>query len=183
MQEQVHIAFRGMDAPIGIEESIHKHVEHLEHFFNRITACGVVVELDHRHHRQGRMFLVRINLVVPGREIVVRREPSEHHAHEELPVAIRDAFDAAKRQLQDYVREMRGDIKAHEAPAIGEIVSLEAEKDYGFLVTSSGEEIYMHRKAVRGDGFDRLRVGDKVRYVADEGEGERGPHASLVIPL
>jgi cold shock CspA family protein len=183
MQEQVHIAFRGMDAPIGIEESIRQHVERLEHFFNRITACSVMVELDHRHHRQGGLFHVRINLAVPGREIVVRREPSEHHAHEELPVAIRDAFDAVKRQLQDYVREMRGDIKAHEAPAIGEIVRLEVDKDYGFLVTSSGEELYVHRNAVQGGAFDKLRVGDKVRYVADEGEGERGPHASLVVPL
>ncbi len=183
MQEPVRIAFRGMEAPIGVEELIRRHVADLERFFDRITTCSVVVETDHRHQRRGRLFHVRIDLIVPGREIVVRRDPSEHHAHEDLPVAIRDAFDAARRQLQDYVREMRGDVKAHEPPAIGEIVRLVAEKDYGFLVTSTGEELYVHRNAVLGGGFDRLRVGDKVRYVADEGEGEQGPHASSVIPL
>jgi cold shock CspA family protein/ribosome-associated translation inhibitor RaiA len=184
MQEPARIAFRGMEAPIGIEESVHKHVADLERFFDRITACNVVVEADHRHHRQGRLYHVRIDLIVPGREIVVRREPSEHHAHEELPVAIHDAFDAVRRQLEDYVRKMRGDIKTHEAPAIGRIVRLEAEKDYGFLVTAAGEELYVHRNAVLGRGFDKLRVGDKVRYVADEGvESEQGPHASTVIPL
>ena len=183
MQEPLRIAFRNMEAPIGIEDSIRKHVADLERYFDRIIACSVVVEADHRHHRHGRLYHVRIDLIVPEREIVVRREPSQHHAHEDLPVAIRDAFDAARRQLQDHARAARGDVKAHATPSIGRIARLIAEKDYGFLVTDTGDEVYLHRNAVLGHGFDKLRVGDEVRYVVEEGEGEQGPQASAVIPL
>jgi ribosome-associated translation inhibitor RaiA len=116
MQEKLQIAVRGMDTPMGIEDMIRTHVAHLETFFDRITACKVMVERDQKRHHQGNLFHVRIDLIVPGREIAIRREPPAHHAHEDLPVALRDAFDAAKRRLQDYVREMRGDIKTHSAP-------------------------------------------------------------------
>jgi cold shock CspA family protein/ribosome-associated translation inhibitor RaiA len=183
MQEQVQIAFRGMDTPMGIEDSIRSHVAHLETFFNRITACKVLVEPEHKRHHQGNLYHVRVDLVVPGREIVVKREPSAHHANEDIHVAIKDAFDAAKRQLQDYVREMRGDIKAHVEPEVGEITHLAHDKGYGFLRTSEGNELYLHKNAVVGGKFDDLHVGDKVRYVADAGEDEKGPHASTVIPL
>jgi cold shock CspA family protein len=78
---------------------------------------------------------------------------------------------------------MRGDAKTHAAPTIGRIVRLFAERDYGFLVTSDGDEVYLHRNAVLGRGFDKLRLGDAVRYVVHEDEGEQGPQASTVIPL
>ncbi len=63
---------------------------------------------------RGGFHQLRIHLTVPGGEIIVNRDPSEHHAHEDVYVAIRDAFDAARRQLEDHVRRMRGDTKAHE---------------------------------------------------------------------
>jgi cold shock CspA family protein/ribosome-associated translation inhibitor RaiA len=183
MQEPLRIAFRNMDAPAAAEDDVRQRAAELERFFDRITACNVVVEARHHHHRQGVLYHVRIDLVVPHREIVIVRDPPEHHAHEDLHVAIRDAFDAAQRQLQDYVREMRGDVKSHAAPAIGRIVRLLPDKDYGFLVTDTGDELYLHRNAVLGKGFDTLRVGDSVRYVVREGEGEQGDQASTVIPL
>ncbi len=181
MQEPLRIAFRNMEPPIGAEEDIRARAADLERFFDGIVACSVVVEARHRHHRQGRLYHVRIDLVVPAREIVVRREPSEHHAHEELHVAIRDAFDAARRQLQDHARELRGDVKTHAGPTKGRIARL--FPDYGFLVNDAGDEVYLHKNAVLGRGFDRLREGDEVRYVIEEGEGEQGPQASTVIPL
>jgi len=181
MQEPLRIAFRNMEPPIGAEEEVRERAAELERFFDRIIACNVVVEAHHHHHRQGNLYHIRIELVVPEREIVVRREPSEHHAHEDLHVAIRDAFDAAQRQIQDHARAMRGDVKTHTVPTIGQIVRL--FPDYGFLVSDTGDEIYLHRNAVIGRGFDQLREGDKVRYVVHEGEGEQGPQASTVIPL
>jgi cold shock CspA family protein/ribosome-associated translation inhibitor RaiA len=181
MQEPLRIAFRSMEAPLGVEDEVREHVAELEQFFDRIIACSVVVEERHRRHRQGRLYHVRIELIVPECEIVVRREPPEHHAHEDLHVAIRDAFDAARRQLQDHAREMRGDVKVHAAPTIGRIARL--FPDYGFLVTDTGDEVYLHRNAVLGRGFDKLREGDRVRYVVHEGEGEQGLQASTVIPL
>ncbi len=183
MQEPLRIAFRNLEAPAAIEAEIRKRVDQLEEFFDRIIACSVVVEERHRHHRQGRLYHVRVDLIVPEREIVVRREPAEHHAHEDLHVAIRDAFDAVQRQLQDHARALRGDTKAHATPTIGRIARLFPEKDYGFLTTAEGDDVYLHRNAVLGRGFDKLRVGDEVRYVVHEGEGEQGPQASTVIPL
>ena len=69
----------------------------------------VVVEAPHKHHHQGKQFNVRIDIGVPGNEIVVNRDH-----HEDVYVALRDAFDAAKRQLEDYARITRGYIKTHE---------------------------------------------------------------------
>ncbi len=181
MQEPLRIAFRNIEPPIGAEEEVRTRANELERFFDRIIACSVVLEAHHRHHREGNLYHVRIELIVPEREILVRREPPEHHAHEDMHVAIRDAFDAAQRQLQDHAREMRGDVKTHAAPTIGTIARL--FQDYGFLVTETGDEVYLHRNAVLGRGFDKLNAGDKVRYVVHEGEGEQGAQASTVIPL
>jgi cold shock CspA family protein/ribosome-associated translation inhibitor RaiA len=180
MQRSLHIAFRNMTAPIGMEEAIRERAALLERFHDRITACNVVIEARHRH-RQGNIYHVRIELIVPDREIVVRRDPPEHQAHEDVHVAIRDAFEAAQRRLQDHMREMQGARKLHTAPAVGTIARM--FPDYAFLATDTGDEIYLHRNAVLGHGFDKLKEGDKVRYVVRDGEGEQGPQASTVVPL
>ena len=181
MQEPLRISFRNMEPPIGVEDQVREHAAQLERFFDRIIACSVVVEARHQHHHQGNLYHARIELVVPDREIVVRRDPAEDHTREDLHVAIRDAFNAVQRQLQDHARDMRGDVKTHAGPTIGTIVRL--FPDYGFLVTDAGDEVYLHRNAVLGHGFDKLNAGDKVRYVVHEGEGEQGVQASTVIPL
>jgi ribosome-associated translation inhibitor RaiA len=116
MQEQLQLAFRGMDQPMGIEDSIRGHVAQLETFFNRIIVCKVMVERDHKRHHQGNLYHIRIDLVVPGHKIVVKREPAAHHANEDLHVAIKEAFDAARRRLQDCARDLRGETKAHMEP-------------------------------------------------------------------
>lgn len=181
MQEPLRIAFRNMTPPIAVEDTIRERATQLERFYDRITACNVVVEAHHRRHHQGNIYHVRIDLIVPDREIVVRRDPPEHHTHEDLHVAIRDAFDAAQRQLQDHSRAMQGARKAHTAPTVGTVGRM--FPDYAFLITNAGDEVYVHRNAVLGRGFDKLSEGDKVRYVVHEGEGEHGPQASTVVPL
>jgi cold shock CspA family protein len=112
---------------------------------------------------------------------VVRRDPPERHAHEDPYVAVRDAFDAARRQVEDYVRKRRGETKSHDTPAHGEISRLLAERDCGFIRSADGREIYFHRNSVLHDGFDRLDVGSEVRYT--EEAGEEGPQASTVQRL
>ena len=71
MQEPLRIAFRNMEAPIGAEDQVRARVAELERFLDRIIACGVVVEARHRRHHQGNLYHVRIDLIVPDREIVV----------------------------------------------------------------------------------------------------------------
>ena len=180
MKVPMTITFRNVAPSPAIEADIHEKAAKLEEFFDRITSARVMVETPHRRHRQGKLFHVRIDLRVPGREIVVSREPAAHHAYEDVYVAIRDAFDDAKRQLQDYAKVIRVGAKSHEAPAEGHIARLNPEDDYGFIETPDGREIYFHRNSVVGGDFDRLRAGDGVRF--SEELGEQGPQATTVHP-
>jgi cold shock CspA family protein len=132
---------------------------------------------------QGNLFQVRIELGVPGREIVVGRDPAAHHSHEDAYVAVRDAFDAARRLVEDYIREQRREVKLHAVPDHGRIARLLGEQDCGFILTTDGAEIYFHRNSVVNGGFDKLAVGDEVRFVAQESESARGPQASTVVPI
>jgi cold shock CspA family protein len=139
---------------------------------------------------------VRIELTVPGAPpIVVSHEPllhgrlkdlekEEHHKESEIEsvhryaaVAIREAFDAARRGLEDVAREQRGAVKLHEVPAHGEVVQLETVDGYGFI--QAGENrIYFHRASVLDGSFDELTLGTPVAFV--EEQGEKGPQASTV---
>lgn len=96
---------------------------------------------------------------------------------------MRDAFDAARRLLEDYVREQRGDVKLHAVPDHGKIARLLAGHDCGFIRTGDGVEIYFHRNSVTNDGFDGLAVGDEVRFVAKEAESAQGLQASAIVPI
>ena len=108
----LQITWRDFEPSPALEADIRSHVEKLEQFYDRITSCRVVVEAPHAHHHKGKLYRLHIDIKVPGREISVTRDPAEHHSHEDIYVALRDAFDAAKRQLQDHARIARGDVKS-----------------------------------------------------------------------
>ena len=110
MQIPLQITVRDMEPSDALEARIRSKAQKLEEFFAHIVSCHVVVEMPHRHHQQGKQFNVRIDIGVPGNTIVLNR-----HQAEDVYVALRDAFDAAKRQLQEYSRVMRGDVKTHAA--------------------------------------------------------------------
>jgi len=107
MQVPLRVTFRNMEPSAAIEARLQERVDRLEHFYDRITSCHVVVEAPHRHHHQGKLFHVRIDLAVPGGELIVNREPATDHSHEDVYVCIRDAFDAMQRQLEDFIRRHR----------------------------------------------------------------------------
>lgn len=115
----LQITFRDMEPSEAVRARIVKRVTELEQFHQRIMSCRVVVRAPHRHQTKGRLYSVRIDLKVPRREIVINREPAARHAHEDIYVAIRDAFDALDRRLEDTARRRRGDVKAH--PGTSEI--------------------------------------------------------------
>jgi ribosome-associated translation inhibitor RaiA/cold shock CspA family protein len=183
MQLPLQITFRHMDSSDALAARIRERAEELERFFDRITSCRVVVECRHPRHRQGNLFRVRVDLNVPGHEIAVDRDPAAHHAHEDAHVAVRDAFDATRRLLEDYVRERRGEVKLHAVPDHGRIARLLSEQDCGFILDADDNEIYFHRNSVANGGFDKLAVGDEVRFVAQYSESAEGPQASTVVPL
>jgi len=115
MQIPMQITIRDIEQSDALETHIRDKAKKLDEFFDHIMSCRVVVEMPHKHQHQGKQFNVRIDLGVAGGEIVVNRD----HA-EDVYVALRDAFDAAKRQLEDYVRKLRGDVKKHEPKRVSE---------------------------------------------------------------
>ncbi len=178
MQIPLQISFRDVDPSEAVESKIRERAAKLDRYYERIMSCRVVVEAPHRRHHQGRLYHVRVDLTVPQGELVVSREPVENHAHEDVYVAIRDAFDAAQRRLADYARRQRGDVKMREAPPTDRVSKLFPTEGYGFIATSDGREVYFHRNSVLNDAFGRLEVGCEVQYV--EEQGEKGPQASTV---
>ena len=183
MQVPLQITFRHMDTSDAVAARIRERAAELERFFGRIMSCRVAVECRHPRHRQGNLFRVRVDLKVPGRNIVVGRDPAAHHAHEDVYVAIRDSFDTTRRLLEDYVREARGDVKLHAVPDHGRVARLLPEQNCGFILGADGNELYFHRNSVANGGFDKLALGDEVRFVAQRAESAEGPQASTVVPL
>lgn len=174
----LHVEFKNLDRADDLEMDVRRHAEKLEEFCDRILSCRVVVERPHVHQRQGQLFQVRIDVTLPGHELVVNRSPEEAHQHENIHVAIRDAFDAMRRRLEDTVRKNRQQVKTHGGAAFGQVSQLFPLDDYGFLVTPDGRDVYFHRHSVADDAWDRLEIGSEVRFT--EEEGDRGPQATTV---
>lgn len=191
----LQITFRSMRSSEQVKRWIREEANKLDEFHKKITGCHVVVELPNRRRKSGNLFHVRVDLTVPGGEIVVKRQPNlrvlpgrtERQAaksleiqvpHKNLRQAINDAFQAMQRQLQDYARRRRREVKTHEGPMVARVGRLFPEQGYGFLETSDGREIYFHQNSLVNNTFDRLTTGSTVSFT--EEKGDRGPQASTV---
>lgn len=178
MQVPLQVHYQNMDPSPAVEADIRERASKLEQFDEDIVSCRVTVEAPHKHHAKGKLYHVMVDIRVPRGEVVVSRDPGRNHAHEDVYVAIRDAFNAARRQLQDYARKRRGKVKEHEVPPHGTILALHPEQDFGRIVTPDGREIYFHRNSIVNADFDALEPGVEVRF--DEEAGEQGPQATSV---
>lgn len=178
MRPPLQITWHEIPKSEALEADITSRCEKLAQYYDRIVSCHVVVGSPHRQHRQGNRYSLRIIINVPGKELVVTRNPGDRNAHEDMYVVIRDAFNAAKRQLQDYVRVLQGVVKQHDEVVFGKVVRTFPEDDYGFLASPEGDEVYFHRNALRNGDFDKLAEGVEVRYV--EEMGYYGPQAKRV---
>ena len=173
MRIPLQITGRDVELTAAIEKFIRQKAQKLELFYDKIMKCRVVVEAPHRRQRKGALYNVRIDIKVPDEELVVKKEQNE-----DLYVAIRDAFDSARRQLKDYSKQRRGEVKYHEEAPRARVSKLFPDKGYGFLTAADGQEIYFHKNSVLGVNFENLEIGMQVRYVADL--GEKGLQASTV---
>jgi cold shock CspA family protein len=181
MSIPLEIRFHNLDRSPALEAAIHENAQKLEHFAAKIMSCRVTVDAPHHHQHQGQLFQVTIDIHVPGSEIVVNRSPDQHQAHEDPYVALRDAFNAARRKLQDHVRVERGKVKAHEVPLHGRIIEIHKDKGYGRIGASDGREVYFHRNSVIDADFERLDSGAEVRFT--EEPGDQGPQATTVVVI
>jgi ribosomal subunit interface protein len=178
MQLTPQITLRNISPSDEINVAIHEHIAKLDEFYSRIMDCRVMVEAPHRHHQQGNLYHVRIDLTVPGGELVIKRDPPKHQTHEDFYVALRDAFENAERRLKDYAQQQRGERQRHEVALHGRIVTLLPDEGYGFIETADGYEIYFHENSVINADFSQLEVGQEVRFA--EEEGDKGPQATTV---
>ena len=178
MNLPLQITFHGVQHSDAIEQYVRTRAAKLDTFGRRVMGCRVAIEQPHRHSQHGEQYRVRIDVTVPGGEVIVERVPEGQHAYEDVYAAIDAAFDDAVRSLQDFVRRQRGDTKQHERSRHAVVNKLFSYEGYGFLQTGEGDELYFHRNAVLNGAFDRLKLGARVRFVEDESES--GPHASTV---
>lgn len=182
MRIPLEISFNGLDKDEWMEDLVRTQATRLERVCDHINSCRVAIEVPQRHQSSGSGFRVRLDLTVaPGHEFVIRREAGEGDMHDALPRIIRDAFRAARRKVQSLSEMQRGDVKTHPEVAenFGVVVRLFRPDGYGFLKAAhDGREVYFHRNAVLNGNFERLEVGDGVRFV--EVEGQKGPQASTV---
>jgi cold shock CspA family protein/ribosome-associated translation inhibitor RaiA len=179
MQAPLQITFEHLEHSDALERLVRAEARRLERFHGRITSMRVVIGKPQRRRHKGDTYVVRIHIALPGgAHIDINRDLVATGRHEDVHVTIRDAFDAAGRQLQDKVRILGGDVKAHEAPPHGIIASLATERDHGFITASDGREIYFHRNAVVGGRFEDLEPGQEVRF--SEAIGDKGPQATSV---
>ena len=159
---QIQITWRDVEQSDAIEADIREKLQKLEQFYDRIISCRVTVEAAHRRHNKGNLYSIHIVLEVPDQEIIVSRDPADHHEHEDMYVTIRDAFDSARRQLQSYASKRRGQVKRHAPHQVGRVRMLNPEQDYGFLETADGREVYFHRNSLINTDLDGLAEGTFV---------------------
>lgn len=178
MRLPIQVTFRDVEESPAVRRLILAEAEKLDQFFPRIMGCRVLVESPHRRHHKGRLYHVRIDLTIPGKELVVRRDPAEHAPHTDLYLAIENAFHEMRRQLQDYVRIRRGQEKYHDPLPRGKVMKLFPYEEYGFLEGVDKGEVYFHKNSVLNNAFGRLTVGSEIRF--HEEMGEQGPQASTV---
>jgi ribosomal subunit interface protein len=162
MKIPLQITLRDIPHSDAIEAAIREKAEKLDRFYQHVMSCRVTVEMLGKHKHQGKEFNVRIDITVPGSELVVNRIH-----HEDIYVVLRDAFDAARRQLEDYGRKQHGDVKTHEPAFQGRIARLFGEEGYGFIQTPDGQELYFSRENLVNIDFERLEPGLEVRFIEE----------------
>lgn len=179
MQTEPQITFHGLDASPALTSLIHDKIALCERSFDRITSCRVTVEKRDKHGHKGHHFDVSVEMEVPGGLIVVNRKPGDLEAHQDVRVAIRDSFNAARRQLDDHARKIGGvHVKSHPEKQHGTVVRLFPDEGYGFLKTPGGQEVYFHRDSVVRDDWDKLDILSDLEFSLMD--GDKGPFAANV---
>jgi cold shock CspA family protein/ribosome-associated translation inhibitor RaiA len=183
MQEPLQIAFHNMDSSPALEQRVRELFDRLERYYDGMISARVVLEAPHKQAHKSTLG-ISISIGVPGRDIVVKREQRLHEADDHAIWVLTEAFEAAGRQIEEYSRIRRRDVKVPEpGQRYARVVRLYPGQDYGFIETPEGQDVYFHRAVVRDDKYDALEVGSEVIYTLAAEEGAMGPMASNIQPI
>ena len=161
------------DSPVLIQQ-IQKNAEKLTRYYKRITHCRVVIDYDQKHQHRGKIFNVKVELDIPGRELMVTRKKGE-----DVYVVARQAFEVMRRQLEELARKRHGRTKTHAEVIFGHVTRLMPHDGYGFIESVDGQEFYFSLTNVAFPSFDQLQVGDGVYFSPGEiGDGSQAQHIS-----
>lgn len=174
MKLPLHVIFRDMIPLPSIEPEIRRRADKLDQWTPDVMSCQVRVEADDSRRRSGHAYRVQILVRVPDEEIAVGMD----HADEDIHRAVREAFDAADRRVEEYVRRRRGQTKAHHLVLRGRICML-SDDGVGAILTESGETFHFDRSHVAHPAFEQLAVDQPVRFL--EGVTRAGREARRII--
>jgi ribosome-associated translation inhibitor RaiA len=182
MQVPLEIRYHHLDRSESLDEEIRQYVEKLERRFDRLVACRVAIEATPHQHRTGSPCEVHIELSVPGHKFMVTKEPhrpTENYHNADLRAVLKEAFQAAERQLSDFKRRQHDGAKGAAGTAMhGSVAQILPEQDHGFILTSAGVQLFFSRTSITSVALEALKIGDNVHYI--ERDGDNGPIASKV---
>ncbi len=171
MQVPLQLTIRDVEHTDAIEQKLRQKAEKLNQYSDNIISCHVVVERTQSHKNTGKLYNVRINLTLPGKELFVN-----HNEQEDLYVSIREAFDDMTRKVEEASRKIKGEVKVHPELIHGEVVRM--FDGYGFIVDENGDEYYFNEANVVHPRLKELEVGTPVHFI--EAMGDEGPQAHRV---
>ena len=196
MTSPVQVTFRNMTPIDSVRKDIESRVQKLETFCKPIVSYRIVVEAPTNHHRKSNPFKIRIDTTLTDGKVLVKYDESAYPELRDnggepfhkgfdttsrrncLMLTIREAFDAARRKLQDHARRRRYDIKTHSDASSAVVSRIYPNRNFGYLETPDGREIYFHANSVLGGRFQSLKPGSRASFV--EESGVKGPQASTV---
>jgi ribosomal subunit interface protein len=164
MMHPVQVTIRDFPYSKALETHIREKAEKLNQYSQKINTCRVIITVPQKHKHNGKLYCVCIDLTVPGKEIVVNRKKNE-----DIYIAIRDAFHAVIRKLEDYERKRHGFVKKHDMQIRGYISKLFDGEGFGFIQGIDGNEYYFSHANVTYPTYPQLEIGDIVSFVGVPG--------------
>jgi cold shock CspA family protein len=180
MEIEPQVSFRNVERNDALDRQILKGIDKLGTVHDRITSVRMAVEDQRGSGIHDHLYRVRIEITVPGREIVVKETPGGD-PHPPLDQVLNQAFDAAFRKLREERRQQKGGTKEHVPRGVGRVIRIFPNEGYGFIEDDTGREVYFHRNSVSGKGWDALDTGTGVEF--REEQGDKGPQAIVVHPM
>lgn len=175
MKQALDVRFLGIEPSPAVEVAARAKAAKLDQFRGDLMSCRVTIALAHKHKHQGQLYAVRIDVTASDQELCVDRVQNE-----DVYVALRDAFDAMKRQIEDSARRARGQEKLHAEQLRGQVVRVSNEDRCGFIRSAEGDEYWFGPDNVTGMPWEHLQVGAEVRFIPElAAEGRQAKRVSV----